>query len=257
MSDHLVGGNVSAKMGAACKEQEPAEDMRELLVNDGAIGPAEAIAVSLDEVACVRAFMADIDLSQLEPAVIGSDASENSTKFYHNFLANCLSRHPVLQKAEVRASSQHGVHVIWHLERPQVLKAGEALLYDRLIRGLRVVLPSDPNCNGLIAMTRPVGAKNKKYSPPQVVDQLRSGEPVTRDEILSLAREISDEPASTLMRVLYGGKRVTPCPFCQKNANSLGVAGRWRCCCYDCGSINAAELLGRFYRGSRRQEAES
>ena len=155
-----------------------------------------------------------------------------------------LDHDPVLSKAEVRDSG-HGLHVLLWLDEPIIVADGEARQWDDIARGICNALPGDPNLNGIIALTRPIGAVNTKYNPPREVRLLRPGQPVSRAEILDLNQRVTMQPARLWMRLFFGGERVDPCPLCGKE--SLGVAGYWQCRCYGCGRVNAASLVYRFY----------
>jgi hypothetical protein len=226
------------------REDRGAIDERESLVNDRPCGTKYEITPKVEEVAAIHGFMNDLDCKTLDPAVVGSACVESAEAFYSRHVKLWLERDPVLAKAEVRDTGG-GLHTIMWLDEPVIVAAGEAHTWDAIARGICNVLPGDPNLNGIIALTRPVGALNTKYSPPREVRLLRPGEPVTRAEILDLSRQAAEQPARLWMRMFFGGERVEPCPFCGKE--SLGVAGSWQVCCYTCGRINAASLVYRFY----------
>jgi hypothetical protein len=221
-------------------------DHRELLCNDRAIGPAPQIAVPVDQVASLHAFMIDIDLSILNRDTLGDAALSSTDDFHETHLARWLCRDPVLTKAEVRDSG-HGVHVLLWLDEPIVCVAGMQGAWDAVARGLRNALPGDPNLNGITAMTRPVGAVNTKSDPPRIVRVLRPGQPVSKADIIDLSRRIADHPARFWMQVLHGRDRIAPCPFCRKSNSSLGIAGNWQIHCYDCSRHDAQELVYRLY----------
>lgn len=221
-----------------------ASDAREKLVNGRERGPANRIATKVEEVASIHAFMADLDCKILDPAVVGEECIRSPAALYDPHVRLWLDRDPVLAKAEVRDTGG-GLHPILWLDEPIIVSAGEAPMWDDVARGIRNCLPGDPNLNGLIALTRPVGAMNTKYAPPRQVRQLRTGEPVTRSELLDLSRRATVQPARLWMRVFFGGERVEPCPLCGKE--SLGVAGYWQVRCYGCGRVNAASLVYRYF----------
>jgi len=219
-------------------------DERESLVNDRRRGTKYEITPKVDEVTAIHGFMNDLDCKMLDPAVVGEDSVESAAALYEQHVRHWLDRDTVLTKAEVRDTGG-GLHVILWLDEPIVVAAGEARQWDDIARGIRNALPGDPNLNGVIALTRPVGAVNTKYDPPREVRLLRSGEPVTCAEIRDLAQRVATQPARLWMRLFFGGERVTPCPLCGKE--SLGVAGYWQVRCYGCGRVNAASLVYRFF----------
>lgn len=219
-------------------------DERESLVNDRRRGTKYEITPKVEEVASIHAFMNDLDCKILDPAAVGEECVESAAAFYNQHVRHWLDRDPVLAKAEVRDTGG-GLHVVLWLDAPIICSVGEAVMWDEVARGICNALPGDPNLNGIIALTRPVGAINSKYDPPREVRALRPGESVTRAEILDLNRRVTEQPARLWMRVFFGGERAEPCPLC--GGASLGVAGYWQCRCYGCGRVNAASLVYRYY----------
>lgn len=219
-------------------------DERESLVNDRRRGTKYEITPKVEEVAAIHSFMNDLDCKMLDPAVVGEECVESAAALYEQHVRVWLDRDPVLSKAEVRDSG-HGLHVLLWLDEPIVVAAGDAQQWNDIARGICNALPGDPNLNGIIALTRPVGAMNTKDKPHREVRLLRPGEPVTRAEILDLTQRVTMQPARLWMRLFFGGERADPCPLCGKE--SLGVAGSWQCRCYGCGRTNAAAIVYRFY----------
>lgn len=238
------GCESAAGICRAGNENRGTTDDRQSLVNDCRRGPANLITPKVEEVASIHAFMNDLDCKILDPAVVGEECVASSEMLYEKHVRHWLDRDPVLAKAEVRDTGG-GLHIVLWLDAPIICGAGEAVVWDKVARGICNVLPGDPNLNGIIALTRPVGAINSKYNPPREVRILRPGESVTRAEILDLNRRVTEQPARLWMRLFFGGERASPCPLC--GGVSLGVAGYWQCRCYQCGRVNAASLVYRFY----------
>ena len=222
------------------------DDIREATFNSGEQGPAYKIAKPVDQVSCINCFMIDLDCGILDPAVVGEAASQSADALYDEHVRMWLDRDPVLAKAEAR-NTGHGLHVLLRLDEPIICAGDDARRWDKIARGLRNALPGDPNLNGIIAMTRPVGALNSKYEPARTVTQLRAGQPVSREELLDLGNRVATAPARLWMQVLHGGERVSPCLLCGNEKNSLGVAGNWQVQCYGCGRVDAAALVYRHY----------
>lgn len=220
-------------------------DEREAIFNGRALGPASDIAQSVEQVAAINGFLSDLDCKLLDPGVVGEAAVESPAVLYDEHVRHWVERDPVLAKAEVRDTGG-GLHALLWLESPILVDGDQAREWDRVAKGLRNALPGDPNVNGIIAMTRPVGALNTKYVPPREVRILRQGQPVTREEVLELSRRVIEQPARLWMRLFFGAERVSPCPLCNKG-ESLGVAGNWQCRCYECGRVDAAALVYRFF----------
>lgn len=235
---------LATKKVPAAGEIAGAKDIREALVNGCLIGLAYDITPRVEHVTSIHGFMNDLDCKLLDPAIVGNECIQSPTVLYDQHVRHWLDRDPVLAKAEVRDSGG-GLHVILRLDEPVIVSASEAPAWDDVARGVCNALPGDPNLNGLIALTRPVGATNSKYEPSREVRLLRTGQPVSRAEILDLSRRLCEQPARLWMRIFFGGERAEPCPLCGKAA--LGVAGYWQCRCYECGRVNAASLVYRFY----------
>lgn len=245
-----IGGRFAARTKDAGRGDDGAasrgsRDEREAIYNGRDRGPAHTIARPVDEVAAINGFLIDLDCKLLDPVVVGEAAVECPAVLYEEYVRHWVARDPVLAKAEVRDTGG-GLHLLLWVESPILVDGEQARDWDRVARALRNALPGDPNVNGIIAMTRPVGAVNTKYAPARTVRVLSEGLPVTRDEVLELSRRVIDQPARLWMRLFFGGERVSPCPLCAKGA-SLGVAGNWQCHCYECGRVDAAVLVYRFF----------
>ena len=223
-----------------------ANDERESLVNGRECGPANQIATKVEEVASIHAFMSDLDCKILDPAIVGEECVRSPAALYKQHVRHWLDRDPVLAKAQVRDSG-HGLHVLLMLDEPIICAGDDARHWDKIARGLRNVLPGDPSLNGIVAMTRPVGARNTKVDPPRKVRVLRKGEPITRAEILDLNQRLANAPARLWMRLFFGGERASPCPLCGATTHTLGVVGNWQVQCYECGRVDAAAMVYLFY----------
>jgi hypothetical protein len=243
--NRVLATDVSAKLAPGSTSSS---DERELLVNDRRKGIASLIATTVDEVASIHGFLIDLDCKLLAAEVVGEECTKNSSELFGKHVIHWIARDPVLVKAEVRATSKLGLHVLLYLDEPIFCAADQSRRWDKVVKCFRCILPGDPNVNGIIAMTRPVDAENTKYSPPHTVEMLREGGAVSSKEILDLAQRLANKPAPNLMQVLYGGRRITPCPLCRSEGSSLGVAGDWQVRCYKCGRTSAEELIYRFYQ---------
>ena len=245
-SDQKASGKQKVRPTQGAAKPAGGDDIREAMFNGQAVGPAFEIARPLAEVACINGFLIDIDCCLLNPAVVGQECIQSPDLLYDQHVRLWLDRDPVFSKAEVR-NTGHGLHVLLMLDQPIICMGDENRRWDSIARGIRSALPGDPKLNGIIAMTRPVGAANTKHSPPLTVTQLRAGEPVTRDEILDLNSRLTEKPARLWMECFHGTERISPCPFCLKEGSSLGVAGDWKCQCYECGRLDASALVYHHY----------
>jgi hypothetical protein len=222
-----------------------ASDERESLVNSRERGPANRIATKVEEVASIHGFMSDLDCKILDPAIVGEKCVRSAEALYEQHVRHWLDRDPVLAKVEVRDSG-YGLHVLLILDEPIICSGDDARHWDKIARGLRNVLPGDPSLNGIVAMTRPVGALNTKGDPPKTVRLLRKGTPITRAEILDLNERVTNAPARLWMRLFFDSERTSPCPLCRDTSKTLGVAGNWQVQCYECGRVDSAALVYRF-----------
>lgn len=237
-------GTGCSTTASSCPRSPGDCDEREATYNGRELGPARDIARSVEQISAIHGFMSDLDCKLFDPAVIGEDCVQSPAALYTKHVRQWLDRDPVLSKAEVRDTGG-GLHVLLWLDSPIICDAKNVHEWDGVARGVRNVLPCDPSLNGIIAMTRPIGAVNTKYDPPREVRLLREGQPVTREEVLALSRRVAEQPARLWMRVFFGGERTSPCPLCAEA--SLGVAGNWQCQCYECGRVDAAVLIYRFF----------
>lgn len=240
-----------ADTAATLAVQEPAvsageQDERESLVNDCPRGPANLITPRVEEVSSIHGFVNDLDCGILDAAVVGEVSTTSPQALYDEHVRLWLDRDPVLRKAEVRDTG-HGLHTVLRLADPIICAADEARIWDEIALGICNALPGDPKLHGIIALTRPIGAMNTKREPHATVRQLRPGELVTRAEILDLNHRVTEQPSRLWMRLFFGGERAAPCPLCRGNGTSLGLAGKWQCRCYECGRVDAAALVYRFY----------
>jgi hypothetical protein len=108
---------MSILSGCAASTKPPASecpDVRESLVNGGAVGPAGANAVPVERVARLRGLVVDLDPKLLVPDNPIFPPSDDPRVFHDNVRA-VLDRHPVLRHAEV-GSSGTGLHAVAWLE---------------------------------------------------------------------------------------------------------------------------------------------
>lgn len=91
-------------------------------------------------------------------------------------------------------------------------------------------------------MTRPVGSVNSKNGKKVIC--LRQGTPVTEGEIMSLFDDMRYRPSSTLMKIWFGGEKVSPCPLCRSEGSYLEVVSPETATCYGpCGKVGINGLF--------------
>ena len=217
-------------------------DLRELLVNQGDIGLVHEIAVSEDQVGQINGIGFDLDrkLMRSDGPFCGLGEMEPE-EAYQEVVQGWLMNHPVLAKSEVRMSGG-GLHLILWLDEPIILDSCWQL--DRWIKMIKVIqasLPIDPDQPGILMMTRPIDSVNSKNG--KVVTQLKESEPVTQDEIESFVSEMMEHPFKTVMQILFGSERRTPCPICGKEETHLSAGRGLQGHCYnECGKVSLGDL---------------
>ena len=149
------------------------------------------------------------------------------------------SRHPVLEKAEIRKTGG-GLHVIPWFAEPVVIKSdSDREKWAAIIQVVQSALPVDPAAPGITATTRALGSVNSNYETK--VTRLKKRQPVTTEEVLDLNDKMCDSPFKTVMHILTGLERLTPCPFCTSSESTL-TAFDFVGQCYSCGRHKLEDL---------------
>ena len=215
-------------------------DLREQLFNDGVTGSFQQIQVSKERVAQLRGILFDIDLLIIKPNPLIPDPPNSAPDFYREVAQTWLSRHPVLDNAEVRCSGQ-GLHVILRFDVPVVFHTdGDRDRWDGVAKVIQAALPVDPDAPSITATTRPIGSANSKNG--ATVTLLKPGTPVRAEEVLALYEEMKAAPFQTVLGILAGPGEVSPCPFCEREGRTLRP-GRIVGFCYSgCGKIPLRQL---------------
>lgn len=236
------------------KEQQPAEgvsappkekvDLREQLANEGAVGLITDVPLPEANITQLNGIMLDIDPKLYDGRVARKETKADPARFYKKIVRPMLERHPVLAKAQVRASGT-GLHVILWFTSPVVFRGEpQRLLWAAVVKVVQRALPSDPDAPGITALTRPVGSINGKNGMP--VTMLTKGEPVTPEEAMSLFNEIRVAPVKTIMRILLGEERISLCPICEKPGTSLDAMDRSAKCYGSCGKVTLSQIYDLF-----------
>jgi hypothetical protein len=226
-------------------EPETQVDLREQLFNDGKIGKVKEISTQEDLITSLRGVLLDIDLCLLASSWLVPDPTITPAEFYSKNVAIWLTRHPVLCKAEVRCSGS-GLHVLLMLDKPvELATEKDRTRWATRIEILQAILPTDPNAPGLRAMTRPVGSVNGKNGAK--VELLQQGQGITIEELVTLTDQLVATPFKTIVAILAGRARLSPCPICTNEESSLG-AGLQYGSCYSCGKVPLGRLLHSLYK---------
>jgi len=216
-----------------------APDVRKQLFNDGAVGPIEKIQVSTERIVRVRGVLFDLDLTLYRSGTIISRVPKDPKVWYQQVVLPWLSRHPVLNKAEVRFTGG-GIHVIpWFAEPVEIENDSDRERWAAIVQVVQVALPVDPQAPGITATTRAFGSTNSKNGARVV--RLKKGQLVSTDEVLDLYEAMCSSPFKTVMTILTGADRVSPCPVCNKPESSL-LALDHIGQCYQCGRIKLDQL---------------
>jgi hypothetical protein len=216
-------------------------DWREQLYNDRSSGPIKKVQLPASMITRLYGILLDIDPNLFRKTVVSSRIRANPRLFYKKRLRAWLSRHAALRDAEVRISGR-GLHVIIWLEKPvEFASDAERQRWSGIVRAVQAVLPVDPDMPGITALTRPCGSINSKNG--AAVELLRPGKPVSQEPVLQLFELLRTKPFGTVMGVLFGTERATPCPVCRQaesTLTALDVEGR----CYgSCGNVRLGQLF--------------
>lgn len=220
-------------------------DTREALFNDGATGRIQEIQVSTDRIVALRGILFDVDPDLLTSGGLIAPASDRIGRFYEENVIRWLSRHPVLKKAQVRATGT-GLHVLLLFDQPVSFDTdSKRQRWCSLVKAVQATLPTDPHAPGITATTRPVGSINSKSD--RTVELIEEGTPVTATEVEQLGQEMCEKPFRTLFHTLTGDTQACPCPSCRSEGSSLAAfdhVGK----CYKCGTVKFDQLCNLIFK---------
>ncbi|NLX98442.1 MAG: hypothetical protein GXY83_19965 [Rhodopirellula sp.] len=229
-------------------------DVREALFNDAAIGSISYVQASKERITQLRGILFDLDPKLYRTGPISPHVPSDPREFFDLIAQNWLARHPLLQQAQVRISGI-GLHAIINLDPPVVFCSdGERDRWAGVVETVQAALPVDPDQPGMTAVTRPVGSINSKNGAS--VELLREGTSVTADDVLSLFTEMCKTPFRTVMTILTGTNRLTPCPICQGEATTLSALDYSGQCYGGCGKIKLQQLYDLVLQPRDRKHEE-
>lgn len=246
------------------RESKPgAADQREALFNGGAVGTFKEVMTRHHEVTLLQAILIEIDGECLRVGGVIEEMPADGFELYDRHVRGWLDNHPTLRKAEVRFSGRW-LHCILRFDKPVEMKSDRRReLWDMVVTAVQRALPSDPAAPSLLAMSRPVGSVNSKSG--RQVELLRAGEPVTEQEILNFADDLTQRGFATVTQILFGSTTVSPCPFCREEDSTLsGTAPRYRTSnptiinrgsCYHCGKVPLVDLIALVLKGREKDQA--
>jgi hypothetical protein len=158
-------------------------DLRESLVNEGAVGKIEAVSIGKESIGVIRGILFDLDRKFMKENPYWGKLSDDPKADFETCILPMLKREPVLEKSEVRFTG-NGYHVlIWLAPQVELETPGDRKRWEGLIKTIQCLLPIDPNQPGITAMTRPIGSINGKNQ--KAVERLKSGDGVTEEELFS------------------------------------------------------------------------
>ncbi|MBA4192399.1 MAG: hypothetical protein C0467_30900 [Planctomycetaceae bacterium] len=221
-------------------------DERLQLVNDRQRGTIEEVSVAEAAITSLHGILLDFDPDRLLRSVAPLSLREDPKKFWMGVIQPWLERSPVLAKAKVVASGR-GLHVIVRMS-PAVEFETEAdhQKWAAAVKVVQKLLPTDPDCPGITALTRPVGSINGKNG--KKVRLFHKGEAVSPDDVLALCKQAVTRPFATVAGLLFGVTRITPCPVCEKEGSRLDVLDHVGMCYGGCGKVSLGRIFDLFLK---------
>jgi hypothetical protein len=221
-------------------------DHRRQLFNDRKCGPIELVQLPVEMITRFWGVVFDIDPDLFRIKTIPAAARTDPEKFYKRVVRPWLSRHAVLNDAEVRCSGR-GLHVIlWFDRAVEFTTDGERKRWAGIVQSLQALLPTDPDAPGITATTRALGSTNSKNGVK--VTRLHRGRPVPVQAVLDLFGQLRSTPFRTVMQILFGTDRVRPCPVCDDEDSTLAALDRVGACYGSCGKVELARLFDVFLK---------
>jgi hypothetical protein len=229
-------------------------DLREQLFNNREIGPIDQVQLPLLNITQLWGVMYDLDPPIFLPGPLTPGADSGPEAFFERTVAGWLSRHPVLEAAEVRDTGR-GLHLIIRFEEPVVFRSdGEREPWSGVVAVVQAILPIDPDQPGITAVTRPIGSINSKTG--REVRSLKPGKPVPVVQVERLYDQMVQAPFRTVMGVLLGAGRVSPCPICQTHGSILSALEHVGQCYGSCGKVKLERIYDLFLAPRIAKEGE-
>jgi hypothetical protein len=235
-------------------------DRREQPYNGRETGPIQRVQLATDNITELHAIVLDLDLHLIRTDCPVPVTTTGPSEFHKTTLGPMLDRHPALAGAEVRDSGR-GVHVIIWFDEPVTFETdGERRRWAGIVEVVQAALPIDPDQPGITTLTRPIGSLNGKTN--REVTCLRPGTPVPIAEVLRLYDQMVRSPFRTVMGILLGADRMSPCPVCQAEGTSLSALDQVGRCYGSCGTVKLERLYDLFLaprtaKGKEASDAES
>src|SRR5687767_13981429 len=117
MLAHFDGQGKPGAVPDSAPTADAAVDLREQLVNGGAVGPVGCVSLPLEMVTALRGILLDFDPDLFCGYRFAAETRADPGRFYVDVIRPLLERHPVFAKAEVRCSGR-GLHAIVRFKPP-------------------------------------------------------------------------------------------------------------------------------------------
>jgi hypothetical protein len=221
-------------------------DARQQLCNDGNSGSITEMSLPLAMITSLRGIMLDLDPVCFREGIAPADAQAEPAMFYDRVIRKMLARDSALSRAEVRCSGR-GLHVIiWLADPVEFTAEGDRQLWAARVKVIQRLLPTDPDCPGITALTRPLGSVNSKNG--GTVQLLHCGELVSSEDVVALSDSACASPFKTVARLLFGDEHIKPCPVCNGPSRRLDALDYVGNCYGGCGKVSIGQLYDVFLR---------
>jgi hypothetical protein len=226
-------------------------DLREQLVNAGECGPIERVSLPVANITSLRGILLDFDPALFRKEVLPRKGGTNPGTFFEQVIRPILQRHPLFEKGEVRCSGR-GLHAILRFGAPiHFVEEADRQRWAAIVRIVHRTLPTDPDCPGLTALTRPIGSINSKSKSD--VTLLQQGKPVAAEEVIGLCEAVRKSPFRTIASILFGDSPLATCPVCRKPSTRLDPLDQNGVCYGGCGRVRLGQLFDVFLQPRQPQ----
>ena len=210
------------------------------------VAPWKPCLPPLPAITSLDAIMLDFDPDRFHPELAAAEVLANPKKMWKKLVGIWLSRHPIFAKAQV-VSTGRGLHVIIRFSEPlQFETTNDRSKWAAVVKIVQKLLPTDPDCPGITALTRPVGSVSGENGAR--VALVRGGEPVSPAEVLAFCVEALAKPFSTTLRLLLNRVRIKPCPICRIKGSRLQAFDHEGRCNGRCGDVTLGQIRDLFLK---------
>lgn len=213
-------------------------------MNQRLCGPIQKVSLAEATITTLHGILLDFDPGRLHPNLADAAVLLCPEKLHREVVRPWLDRHPVFASAEIRSSGR-GLHAIVRLSPPVEFETlAQRTKWAAAVKIVQKLLPTDPDCPGITALTRPIGSINSKNG--KEVQQLYKGQPVSPVEVLELCGQAVNRPFATVAGLLYPSNRISPCPVCFADGSHLDVLDGVGKCYGSCGKVRVGQIMDRF-----------